>query len=168
MSERDSGAPPGSGRRASWFERLIPARIASRGEGRTNVPEGLWVKCDACGHVLYHAELERSQDVCGKCGHHMRVRARKRLERLLDPGSGTEIGQEIEPVDALKFKDSRRYKDRLAQAQKETGERDALVAMRGTLHGMPVVVAVFDFEFMAGSMGSVVGERFCRACDAAL
>jgi len=164
-------APGSAQRRMSWFERLIPARIGARQEGKSakgNVPEGLWVKCDDCGHVLYHAELDRSQDVCVKCGHHRRVRARVRIERLLDPGSGEEIGADIEPVDILKFKDSKRYKDRLTAAQKETGEKDALVVMRGTLHGSPVVVAVFDFAFMAGSMGSVVGERFCRACDRCL
>lgn len=169
----DAAKPPGNApRRMSWFERLIPARIGTRqddkGEARGNVPEGLWVKCDACGHVLYHAELERSQDVCVKCGHHRRVRARKRLERLLDVGSTEEIGADIEPLDILKFKDSKRYKDRLSAAQKSSGEKDALIVMRGTLHGSPVVVAVFDFAFMAGSMGSVVGERFCRACDRCL
>ncbi len=168
MSEKGPEGPPGSGRRMSWFERLIPARIGTRAESRTNVPEGLWIKCDACANVLYHAELERSQDVCTRCGHHMRVRARKRIDRLLDAGSGIEIGENVEPVDVLKFKDSKRYKDRLAQSQKESGEKDALVVKRGTLHGQGVVVAVFDFAFMAGSMGSVVGERFCLGCDAAL
>lgn len=156
----------------SWFERLIPARIGARSEDkaseRGNVPEGLWIKCEHCGEVLYHAELERSQDVCTSCGSHMRIRARKRIERLLDAGSGVEIGAEIGPTDMLKFKDTKRYKDRLSQAQKDSGESDALVVMHGTLHGQPVVVAVFDFAFMAGSMGSVVGERFCRGCDHAL
>ena len=155
-------------RRLSWFEKLIPARIGTRNEDKGNVPEGLWVKCDACSHVLYHAELERANDVCIECGHHMRVRARKRLERLLDSGELEEIGAEIEPVDALKFKDSKRYKDRLSQATKDSGEKDALVVMHGKLKGMPVVAAVFDFNFMAGSMGSVVGERFARACDKSL
>lgn len=176
MSDDDtakpSGSAPGSGRRMSWFERLIPARISARSEERDadrgNVPEGLWIKCDHCGEVLYHAEMERSQDVCTACGSHMRIRARKRLERLLDPDSGVEIGAELGPVDMLKFKDSKRYKDRLTQAQRDSGESDALVVMHGTLHGEPVVVAVFDFAFMAGSMGSVVGERFCRGCDHAL
>ena len=172
-ADKQTDKTPGTApRRMSWFERLIPARIAARQEGsrsaKGNVPEGLWVKCDACGHVLYHAELERSQDVCVKCGAHRRVRARTRLLRLLDTDSGEEIGADIEPVDILRFKDSKRYKDRLTAAQKETGEKDALIVMRGTLHGVPVVVAVFDFAFMAGSMGSVVGERFCRACDRCL
>jgi len=152
----------------SWFERLIPARIGTRNEDKGTVPEGLWVKCDHCSNVLYHAELERAQDVCIKCGHHMLISARKRVERLLDPADMQEIGAEVEPVDMLKFKDSKRYKDRLSQATKDSGEKDALVVMKGQLKGMPVVVAVFDFHFMAGSMGSVVGERFCRACDAAL
>lgn len=152
----------------SWFEKLIPARIGTRNEDKGNVPEGVWVKCDHCSNVLYHAELERAKDVCIKCGHHMMISARKRLDRLLDAGEREEIGESVEPVDILKFKDSKRYKDRLSQASKDSGEKDALVVMRGTLHGMPVVVAVFDFNFMAGSMGSVVGERFCRGCDRAL
>jgi len=156
-------------RRLSWFERLIPARIGARNtEEKGNVPEGLWVKCDNCSNVLYHAELERAQDVCIKCGHHMMIAARKRLERLLDPGDREEIGATVEPIDILKFKDSKRYKDRLSQATKDSGEKDALVVMQGKLKGMPVVVAVFDFNFMAGSMGSVVGERFSRACERSL
>lgn len=152
----------------SWFERLIPARIGTRNEDKGTVPEGLWVKCDHCSNVLYHAELERAQDVCIKCGHHMLISARKRIERLLDTGEHTEIGASIEPVDILKFKDSKRYKDRLSQATKSSGEKDALIVVEGKLKGMPIVVAVFDFNFMAGSMGSVVGERFCRACDVSL
>lgn len=152
----------------SWFERLIPARIGTRSEDKGNVPEGLWVKCDHCSNVLYHAELERAQDVCIKCAHHMLITARKRIERLLDAGDQIEIGASIEPVDILKFKDSKRYKDRLSQATKDSGEKDALVVVEGKLKGMPVVIAVFDFNFMAGSMGSVVGERFCRACDICL
>jgi len=153
----------------SWFEKLIPARIGARNsEEKGNVPEGLWVKCDHCSNVLYHAELERAQDVCIKCGHHMLIGARKRIERLLDPGENEEIGAAVEPIDILKFKDSKRYKDRLSQAAKDSGEKDALVVMSGTLKGMPVVVAVFDFNFMAGSMGSVVGERFSRGCERSL
>ena len=159
-----------SPRALSWYEKLIPARISSRVSDPSsgNVPEGLWVKCDNCGNVLYHAELERAQEVCIKCSHHIRVSARKRLERLLDADGREEIGASIEPVDALKFKDSKRYKDRLTAAAKDSGETDALVVMRGSLHGLPVVVAVFDFNFMAGSMGSVVGERFCQAVDRCL
>lgn len=152
----------------SWFEKLIPARIGTRNEEKGTVPEGLWIKCDSCSHVLYHAELERAQDVCIECGHHMLVGARKRIERLLDAGEKTEIGASVEPVDMLKFKDSKRYKDRLSQAVKDSGEKDGLVVMQGKLKGMPVVVAVFDFKFMAGSMGSVVGERFSRACERSL
>lgn len=166
-AEKKPLVPPGI-RRMSWFERLIPARIGTRNEDKGNVPEGLWVKCDACSNVLYHAELDRAQDVCIKCGHHMLIAARKRIERLLDPVEMSELGASIEPVDPLKFKDSKRYKDRLAQAQKDSGEKDALIVMHGKLKDMPVVVAVFDFNFMAGSMGSVVGERFCRACDKSL
>ena len=152
----------------SWFERMIPARIGTRHEDKGTVPEGLWVKCDSCSNVLYHAELDRAQDVCIKCGHHMLITARKRLERLLDAGDQEEIGASVEPVDMLKFKDSKRYKERLSQATKDSGEKDALVVLQGKLKGMPIVVAVFDFNFMAGSMGSVVGERFSRACDRSL
>jgi len=168
--ESGGGASPSSGRRLSWFERLIPARIGARvgGDDKGNVPEGVWVKCESCGNVLYRKELERAQDVCVKCGHHMQVRARARLERLLDPGEREEIGADIEPLDTLKFKDSKRYRDRLAQSARDSGEKDALVVLRGELHGMPVVVAGFDFVFMGGSMGSVVGERFCLACDRCL
>ncbi len=166
----DDKKKPSSPRAMSWFEKLIPARISSRVGDPTsgNVPEGLWVKCDNCSNVLYHAELERAQEVCIKCNHHIRIGARKRLERMLDPGGREEIGASVEPVDILKFKDSKRYKDRLTAAAKESGETDALVVMRGTLHGLPLVVAVFEFNFMAGSMGSVVGERFCQAVDRAL
>lgn len=152
----------------SWFEKLIPARIGTRNEEKGTVPEGLWVKCDNCSDVLYHAELDRAQDVCIKCGHHMMIGARKRIERLLDVGDNEEIGATVEPIDILKFKDSKRYKDRLSQAAKDSGEKDALVVMQGKLKGMPVVVAVFDFNFMAGSMGSVVGERFSRGCERSL
>lgn len=166
-TEKKPLVPPAI-RRMSWFEKLIPARIGARNDDKGAVPEGLWVKCDACSNVLYHAELERAQDVCIKCGHHMLIAARKRIERLLDPGELVELGDTIEPIDMLKFKDSKRYKDRLTQATKDSGEKDALVVMQGKLKDMPVVVAVFDFNFMAGSMGSVVGERFCRACDKSL
>ncbi len=152
----------------SWFEKLIPARIGTRNDDKGAVPEGLWIKCDNCSNVLYHAELERAQDVCIKCGHHMLIGARKRINKLLDPGENEEIGASVEPVDILKFKDSKRYKDRLSQAAKDSNEKDALVVMQGKLKGMPVVVAVFDFNFMAGSMGSVVGERFSRGCERAL
>jgi len=164
----DNKKKPVTGGPMSWFEKLIPARIGTRIEDKGNVPEGLWVKCDKCANVLYRAELERALDVCVKCNHHMHISARMRLDSFLDADGREEIGHEIEPIDILKFKDTKRYKDRLGQALKDTGEKDALVAMRGALHGLPVVVAVFDFKFMGGSMGSVVGERFCRAVDRAL
>ena len=152
----------------SWFEKLIPSRIGTNQEGKGNVPEGLWVKCDGCSSVLYRAELERGEDVCHKCGTHMPVAARVRLNRLLDENNREEIAQRLEPVDVLKFKDSRRYRERLSQAAKDSGEKDALVVMRGQLMGVPVVVAVFEYKFMAGSMGSVVGEKFVRAIDVCL
>jgi len=165
----DNNKKSASPRALSWFEKLIPARIAARTtDAKGNVPEGLWIKCSNCSNVLYHAELERSHEVCVKCGHHLRVRARKRLERLLDPDGREEIGASVEPVDELKFKDSKRYKDRLTTNTRTSGETDALVVMRGTLHGVPAVVAVFDFSFMGGSMGSVVGERFSQACERCL
>ena len=152
----------------SWFKKLMPSRIRTEGRGRGKVPEGLWTKCEACQAILYRAELERNLDVCPKCGHHHRIGARRRLEAFLDPEPREEIGAEVTPVDPLKFKDSKRYRDRLAQAHKQTGERDALVVLAGALKGMPVVAAAFEFRFMGGSMGSVVGERFVRAVETAL
>ncbi|HEY3645408.1 MAG TPA: acetyl-CoA carboxylase, carboxyltransferase subunit beta [Gammaproteobacteria bacterium] len=154
----------------NWFKKLVPSRINTEGRPgrRSTVPEGLWTKCDECNSVLYRAEVERNLYVCPKCNHHMRLGARQRLEFFLDAGSGVEIGANIEPVDALKFKDSKKYKDRIVAAQKATGEKDALVAMRGRLKGMRVVACAFEFRYMGGSMGSVVGERFVRAADAAL
>lgn len=148
----------------SWFEKIMPSRIKTERRTRS-VPEGLWIKCPACDAVLYRAELERNLYVCPKCSHHMRIGARERLESFLDPGENEEIGAHISPEDPLKFRDSKRYKDRLAQAQKATGERDALVALAGTLQGLPVVACAFEFQFLGGSMGSVVGERFKRAVD---
>jgi len=152
----------------SWFKRLLPSRIRTEGISKRAVPEGVWTSCPACKAMLYRAELERNLDVCPKCGHHMRISARRRLDRFLDAEPRTEIAGDVRPVDFLKFKDTKKYKDRLAQAQKDTGEADALVVMRGALRGMPVVACAFEFEFMGGSMGSVVGERFVRAVDAAL
>jgi acetyl-CoA carboxylase carboxyl transferase subunit beta len=148
----------------SWFEKIVPSRIKTERRTRT-VPEGLWIKCPACDAVLYRAELERNLNVCPKCSHHMRIGARARLLSFLDENSAEEIGAEVAPEDPLKFKDSKRYRDRLAQAQKSTGERDALVAMAGRLLGMPVVACAFEFQFLGGSMGSVVGERFRRAVE---
>lgn len=146
----------------SWFDKLMPSRIKTERRKRS-VPEGLWVKCTGCSAQLYRAELKRNLLVCPKCEHHMRIGARDRLEMFLDPDSGHEIAGNLEPQDPLKFRDSKRYRDRLAQAQKDTGERDALVVMAGTVKAIPLVAAAFEFQFMAGSMGSVVGERFCRA-----
>jgi acetyl-CoA carboxylase carboxyl transferase subunit beta len=152
----------------SWFEKLLPSRIRTEGGSKRNVPEGLWTKCTGCNAVLYRSELERNLDVCPKCGHHMRIEARRRLEAFLDPEPREELGAELAPVDALKFKDSKRYKDRLTLAQKETGEKDALIVMRGQVLGVPVVASAFEFRFMAGSMGSVVGERFARGGEQCL
>ena len=146
----------------SWFEKLMPSRIST--EKRTkSVPEGVWIKCSACDAQLYRNELERNLHVCPKCNFHMRIGARKRLDAFLDPNSQQELAAQLEPQDPLKFRDSKKYRDRLVQAQKKTGEKDALVAATGTLHGRPVVVCAFEFSFMGGSMGSVVGERFARA-----
>jgi acetyl-CoA carboxylase carboxyl transferase subunit beta len=148
----------------SWFEKIMPSRIKTERRTRS-VPEGLWIKCPACDAVLYRAELERNLYVCPKCSHHMRMGARERLERFLDPATGQEIGATISPEDPLKFRDNKRYRDRLAQAQKATGESDALVVMAGTLHSLPIVACAFEFQFLGGSMGSVVGERFRRGVD---
>jgi acetyl-CoA carboxylase carboxyl transferase subunit beta len=152
----------------SWFKRLLPSRIRTEGISKRAVPEGVWTSCPACKAMLYRAELERNLDVCPKCGYHMRIGARRRLEKFLDLEPRTELAGDVRPVDFLKFKDTKKYKDRLTQAQKDTGESDALVVVRGALLGMPVVACAFEFEFMGGSMGSVVGERFVRAADAAL
>jgi acetyl-CoA carboxylase carboxyl transferase subunit beta len=152
----------------SWFEKLIPSRIRTEASSKRAVPEGLWDKCPGCNAVLYRAELERNLEVCPKCGHHNRIDARRRLDTFLDPQPREEIGAELESGDPLKFKDLKKYKDRLAQAQKQTGEKDALIVMRGQVKGVRCVVAAFEFTFMGGSMGSVVGERFVRGVDRAI
>jgi len=152
----------------SWFEKLMPSRIRTEGKSKRTVPEGLWTKCPACDAVLYRTELERNQDVCPKCDHHMRIGARRRLDLFLDAEPREEIGAEVQPTDPLKFKDSKKYSDRLKQAQKGTSEIDALVVMRGQVEGIPLVAAAFEFAFMGGSMGSVVGERFVRAVNASI
>jgi acetyl-CoA carboxylase carboxyl transferase subunit beta len=148
----------------TWFEKIMPSRIKTERRTRS-VPEGLWIKCPACDAVLYRAELERNLQVCPKCSHHMRVEARDRLERFLDEGTGRELAAEVEPEDPLKFRDSKKYRDRLTVAQKAVGEKDALIVMAGALHGMDVVACAFEFRFLGGSMGSVVGERFTRGAE---
>jgi acetyl-CoA carboxylase carboxyl transferase subunit beta len=148
----------------TWFEKIMPSRIKTERRTRS-VPEGLWVKCPACDAVLYRAELERNLQVCPKCTHHMRIGARDRLVRFLDADSQQELAVDVEPEDPLKFRDSKKYRDRLTAAQKATGERDALVVMAGRLEGLEVVACAFEFRFLGGSMGSVVGERFVRAAE---
>ncbi len=153
---------------SNWLvDKLIPSIMRSEVK-RSSVPEGLWHKCPSCESVLYRPELEKNLDVCMKCGHHMRINARRRLDIFLDADGREELGAELEPVDRLKFRDSKKYKDRLTAAQKETGEKDALIAMKGSLMGMPVAACAFEFSFMGGSMGAVVGERFVRAANVAL
>jgi acetyl-CoA carboxylase carboxyl transferase subunit beta len=152
----------------SWFEKLMPSRIKTEGKGKRTVPEGIWIKCPDCDAVLYRTELERNQEVCPKCDHHMRITARRRLDLFLDPEPREEIGAQLGPTDPLKFKDSKKYTDRIKQAQKSTDESDALVVMRGQIDGVPLVAAAFEFRFMGGSMGSVVGERFVRAVNTSL
>jgi len=147
----------------SWLQKLLPPRIKSApGERKTPVPEGLWVKCPSCEAVLYRTDLENNLHVCPKCAYHSRVGARERIEQLLDPEGRFEIGLEVVPIDSLKFKDQKKYPDRLAAALEETGETDALVVMQGSVKSVPLVLAAFEFGFMGGSMGSVVGERFVR------
>lgn len=153
----------------SWLQKLLPPKIQRAGAGpKKNVPEGLWSKCPACSAVLYATDLEKNAYVCPKCSHHNRISARERLELLLDDEGRFELGLEVAPLDAIKFKDSKRYSDRLADAEKTTGETDALVVLQGTVKTVPVIAAVFEFDFMGGSMGSVVGERFVRAVNACL
>ena len=152
----------------SWFKKLLPSRIKTNAGTRRSVPEGVWTKCPECSAVLYRAELARNAEVCPKCSHHLRVHARDRLNQFLDPESREEIGIDVKPIDKFKFRDSKKYKDRLSQAQKLTGETDALIAMQGSVKSLPLVVCAFEFSFMGGSMGSVVGERFALAVDAAI
>lgn len=153
----------------SWLDKIIPSVVRSEGKPRSNkVPEGVWEKCAKCDSVLYKPELEKNLNVCPKCEHHMRVGARTRLDIFLDADGREELATDVEPVDRLKFKDIKKYKERLTTAQKATGEKDALIAMRGNLKGMPVVAVAFEFAFHGGSMGYVVGERFARAARLAL
>jgi acetyl-CoA carboxylase carboxyl transferase subunit beta len=153
----------------SWFEKLMPSRIRTEAGGtKRAIPEGLWSKCTACSAVLYRAELERNQEVCPKCNYHMRVYGRRRLDIFLDESPREEIASEYLPIDKLKFKDSKKYKDRLIQAQKNTDEKDALIVFKGKVKGVDVVAVSFDFRFMGGSMGSVVGEKFVQAANVSL
>lgn len=150
----------------NWFENLLPSKIrTSGGNDKKNVPEGLWAKCDNCDSIIYRAELERNQEVCTKCDFHMRIGARHRLESFFDEEGRLEIAAGLEADDVLKFRDDKKYRDRLSQAQKQTGEKDAMVAMRGTVMGVELVAVAFEFQFMGGSMGSVVGEKFVRSVD---
>ncbi len=149
----------------NWFKRLLPASIRTQGLAKRSIPEGLWTSCPECKAVLYRAELERNLDVCIKCGHHLRITARRRLLKFLDADSGRELGANLGPVDFLKFKDTKRYRDRIVAAQKSSGETDALIVMEGRINGLPLVASAFEFQFMGGSMGSVVGERFVRGAQ---
>ncbi len=153
---------------SSWIEKILPNVGKSVDERKISVPEGLWRKCPKCDAVLYKPELDRSLNVCSKCDHHLRINARERLDMFLDQDAREEIAAELEPQDRLKFKDSKKYKDRIVAAQKATGEKDALVAMKGHLNGLPLVAVAFEFNFMGGSMGSVVGAKFVRAVDVCL
>ena len=153
----------------SWLQKLLPPRIKrDAGSQKKAVPEGLWSKCDSCEAVLYRTDLEQNLFVCPKCNHHNRITARERLDYLFDPEGRFEIGYEIVPIDSLKFKDSRRYSERLDEARKETAEDDALVVMQGSIKTIPLVAAAFEFKFLGGSMGSVVGERFVRGVQVCL
>ncbi len=152
----------------SWFEKLLPSIRTSDSSDKKNVPEGLWAKCDACDAIIYRAELERNQDVCTKCDHHMRQPARRRLEQFFDEEGRSEIAPGLEAEDVLKFRDDKKYRDRLNAAQKATGEKDSLIAMKGKVRGVDMVACAFEFRFMGGSMGSVVGEKFVRAVNVCL
>ena len=153
----------------SWLQKLLPPKIQQTGSGpKKNVPEGLWSKCPSCSAVLYTTDLEKNANVCPKCGYHNRVTGRERLDMLLDNEGRFEIGAEVAPVDALKFKDSKRYPDRILEAERATGESDAMLVMQGSIKTLPVVACVFEFEFMGGSMGTVVGERFVRGVHVCL
>ena len=153
---------------SNWLDKIVPAVVRSKTERKAQVPDGLWAKCPTCEAVLYQPELERNQKVCPKCGHHGRLGARARLSGFLDEGTGTELFADLAPDDLLKFRDLKKYRDRLVASQKATGEKDAMVAMTGAVLGRPVIVLAFEFEFMGGSMGTVVGEKFVRAAEQAL
>lgn len=150
----------------SWLEKILPK--TTKASGRKEIPEGVWAKCTSCDSILYKAELEKALNVCPKCDHHMRISGRKRLEYFLDEGDRVELGTQHEPKDVLKFRDSKKYSDRITAAQKSSGEKDALVAMKGHLKGIPVAAVAFEFSFMGGSMASVVGARFVDAVDQCL
>lgn len=151
----------------SWLKKLLPSKVRTETSQKKGVPEGLWVKCSGCGSVLYRSELVKNLSVCPNCNHHHRLTARERLAQFLDEAGQEEIAENLEPVDRLKFKDSKKYKDRISQAQKATGEKEALVVVKGTLKKQPVVVSAFEFNFMGGSMGATVGEKFVKAVNAA-
>ncbi len=153
---------------SSWLEKIVPSIVRPEQKKRSSVPEGLWKKCPKCDGILYRPDLENNHDVCPKCEYHMRIDARRRLELFLDEKGREEIGADLEPQDKLKFKDSKKYKDRILAAQKATGEKDALIAFKGTVNGVPVVACCFEFEFMGGSMGAVVGARFTMAAQQCL
>ncbi len=152
----------------NWFKKLFPSRIRTNVNGKKGVPEGIWSKCDECNAILYRTELERNLDVCPKCDYHMRISARTRIRYLLDPEPQTEIAAEVEAVDVLKFRDLKKYKDRLAAAEKDTGEKEALIVVKGQIKQIPLVVAAFEYGFIGGSMGAAVGERFVRAVNASI
>jgi acetyl-CoA carboxylase carboxyl transferase subunit beta len=152
----------------SWLKKLLPSRVKTNGVSRRTVPEGVWTKCPTCSAVLYRAELARNVEVCPKCSHHMRIGARERLNQFLDAEPRREIGTTVMPVDKYRFKDSKKYRDRLQQAQSATGETDALVVMAGAVKSIPVVACAFEFGFLGGSMGSVVGERFVQAAESSV
>jgi acetyl-CoA carboxylase carboxyl transferase subunit beta len=151
----------------SWLSKLFPSKIRSSTK-RKDIPEGLWIKCPECSAFLFRSELERNLDVCPKCNYHMRISARKRIDYFLDPNSREEIAANVLPEDRLKFRDTKKYKDRLVAAERETGEKDAMVVMRGRVKGTDVVVAAFEFGFIGGSMGAVVGEKFVQAVNTSI
>jgi acetyl-CoA carboxylase carboxyl transferase subunit beta len=152
----------------SWLTKLMPARIRTEGGNKRQVPEGLWEKCESCAAVLYRPEMERNLDVCPKCGYHMPIPARLRLQQFFDAGSTVELDPGLEPVDALKVRDTKKYADRIKSSQKQVGEKDALISMHGLLKGRDLTACAFEFRFMGGSMGAVVGEKFARAAEHAL
>lgn len=152
----------------SWLKKLLPSKIRTETTQKKGVPEGIWVKCQGCQALLYHAELKRHLSVCFKCNHHHRLSARERIAQFLDESNQVEIAKQLEPIDRLKFRDSKKYKDRIHQAQKASGEKEAIVVMKGTLKQMPIVMAAFEFSFMGGSMGATVGEKFVQGLNEAM